>query len=313
MRSGMKRFFGLCAVVFVIGLVLAAVGYAAGGVEDSSKLADKWSWFSINRGERVLTEQEPGAFQSVKVSGTGDVQLVGPEYWSDLEKLQRVTGLKAEDDVDPEAYKVYVIRAEKMEEPEMEVRDGTLHITLPDDGMDGLNLDLNAQIWCSEVIVCCPEETMKSISVSSNAGDMDIYGISADQIDQKLLAGDVTIANASSGNIKLELAAGDAELKKVTAGGLDLKLMSGDAEISGSFQGKTLIKNLAGDTEFDTELAKEKYSIDIQLSAGDLTVAASGKKPLEMEGHAEFQDGNGPESLNIEAAAGDVDVTFGNH
>lgn len=234
MSNGAK-FLIACAVVFVLGAILAIGGAMAGGTEyfdnDTKKMPD------------TETSSYDFSFSSIEATGCTDIRLVGTRYYDEVLEDFEIT------DIEPQKGRVIVIRQVDKDVPEVEADGETLKIN---GGSAEFALG-DFDLFEPTVIVFCGDEELKSIKVSSGESDIEAKGV-------KFAAADIG------------LNAGDAEFKDVVSGGIKVEDDAGDIIVSGMLNGTTDLHTEAGDIEVDVADGIRSYTIDIRADAGSIEV-----------------------------------------
>ena len=256
------KFFIACAVIFVLGAAMTIVGKAAGGL-------DYLQNNGIEAADRVVTQNKM-EFDSVEVSGTVDIELVGSRYYREVLADYELRGDAAE-----EIGNIIVITDEGKEVPDVKADDGKLMIDAPD--------QYKSKLYCPTVIIFCSDEAMKSIKVRAPYSDMNISGVSFENAD-------------------IENDSGDIDCKDIMSNGIRIKSDAGSVDISGVLEGLTDVTAEAGDIEVRTFAGLPSYTMDLSATAGDITI---GDK--EIEGGSYTQEG-GESKLILKTSAGDIKV-----
>ena len=311
--SRTAKFFIICAVIFCIGLVTAIAGFAAGGIKGLDKVAEKRDWLIGSPGVLTADHIEAEGFDKVEIAGDIDVYLVTEKYFSD-EKWQKRCGLgdvlgKLEG-TEPEAGKVLIVRGEKVKAPEVEVKNGVLHIKTGKTVTRGLNLNLTSVPATPSVYIFCTEDELRSIEVNGLSGDISLYGVSYDKASIDSASGDVLMEGTKGKGTGLSLLSGDLEISGKLDGSTTIDSASGDIDLSGKLTGDIKISSASGDVEFDTDLASKEYAINVSALAGDLKVSEGGESSTLDEYPVTYKRGGEPNSLTIEALSGDIDLSF---
>ena len=311
--SKTAKFFIICAVIFCIGLVTAIAGFAAGGIKGLDKVAEKREWLIGSPGVLTADHIEADGFDKVEVKGDIDVYLATEKYFSD-EKWQKRCNL---DDVlgklegtEPKAGKVLVVRGEKVKAPEVEVKNGVLHIESGKTATKGLTLNLSTVSTTPAVYIFCTEDELKNIEADALSGDIRLYGISFDKASIDSASGDVLMEDVKGNGAALSLLSGDLEISGQLNGAAAIDSTSGDIDLSGKLQGDITINSASGDVEFDTDLASKEYKLNISALAGDLKITEGGEAVTMDEVPVTYKRDGKPNSLTIESLSGDIDLDF---
>ena len=74
--SKLAKFFIICAAVCVVGIVMSFAGYAAGGVDNLQKVADKHDWLNVGPNSTETDIITVGEFQSIETEGSLDIAVI---------------------------------------------------------------------------------------------------------------------------------------------------------------------------------------------------------------------------------------------
>ena len=163
--SKLAKFFIICAAVFVIGIACTAAGAASGGVQGFEKLAERYDWIN-SPGERGVTAQNVGDFHSIEATGDVDLWIVGKSYYEKAGWLADQDLLKQTELDVIGSGQVCVIAGDQMEQPQISVEKGVLTIDAGAIDLTGINLNITEAEFYPEVLVCMPDETLRTLTVS---------------------------------------------------------------------------------------------------------------------------------------------------
>lgn len=312
--SKLAKFFIICAAVCVAGIACLIGGVAAGGVEDIDKLAEEKDWIQGSAGERGVTAQKVDAFDSVQLKGDADVWMLGREFYGDPDWMESEDLLyETEQDVLGKN-KVIVIAGDKVPQPEISVREGVLTVEYKPQKESGISLNLSDAPYQPRILICCPEDPLKSVEVSGDFGDTFFRGVSWKRSNIDVDSGDVSFRKASWETMDIDLDSGDVRMKDVRSGGLNIRADSGDVRGSGEFLGTTAATVDSGDVSLSTTLAEEDYSLDLRSESGEITLSKPGEKdaayPPDSDGAAACTRQGGPHSLTLKSDSGEIRVRF---
>lgn len=308
-HSKLKRFFLICAAVCAAGIICTVIGVTAGGVEGFEKVAEKYDWVEGDPGERGVTAYPVEDFQSVEINGEADVYLLGKEFY------KNATRLTSDDILEPTETdvlgknKVIVIAGDRVQQPDIKVDKGVLKITsvVPEDSKFSINF--SSLTWTPTILVCCPMQTLDSLKLTSDCGDMNLLGISWK-------------------NAQIMTNYGYIAMEGVSSGGLSMKMDSSDADLQGEFLKNTSIMTDSGDVKLETSLAKSEYGLRLHAEYGDIRILEPGDADIEdsedgeeveiddsvdgeeVESNDVVQDG-GPNTISMSMESGDMTLRFG--
>ncbi|MBR0126803.1 MAG: DUF4097 family beta strand repeat protein [Firmicutes bacterium] len=283
----LAKFFIICAATFALGLVLFVVGLSTGGVDGFHKVANHNSWLSTGS-QSVEVTSTKGEFNKITAEGSLDVVVVGESYYSEAVNDNDLM----KEDIKPEPGMIVLRYGDEYVEPKVEFNGNELHINSKQKMKVGVSLDLGDDkfnVWPTAIIFCDDNE-LKSITVDSDFGDIDIKGVDFAKAD---LEGDMA----------------DLEVKDIKSKGLKIHSEDADVEISGDLRGKTEIDLDDGDVEISTKADYKDYTIEASVLDG---VVAIGDNEAEYvsyddEGYTYKQKG-GEDSLLITLLDGEINI-----
>lgn len=305
------KFLIVCMIVFASGAVLAVIGFASGGVEKIDKVAEKYDWLNGSPGTMETSARHEMQFDSIRVDGTVDLYIAGPEYWEDGAKTLNENAPKDEVVSAVKAGDVYVRHGENVTEPELKTENGVLIIQCRDDSSEGtVEMNFSSYDGVPDVIVFCSEKTLEEISVNDPYGDIKVNGTAFQKAD---IVCDST----------------DVNMECVTGGDLDIQGDSCNVALHGTLRGNTTVSTLSGDIRFETAVNRGKYDIDAVTAAGEIKDGEHKLQGQELKVHGQVYGGheNGDEhehdgehkhdggqkchQLKLRADAGDISLWFG--
>lgn len=278
----MTKFFITCGAVCVLGIILTAAGFAAGGVENMEKVEQSHSWFHYGSGNEESDLLPTDAYDSIKAEGNMDIAIVGPGFAEEMDADF------AEDWI-ADAYEnefagnVMVNYREGTEMPEVKVEKGVLIIKSSAVSPE-MEVNLSTEDSSPNVVVFCDKKKLDSIEISTGYGDIAAGGIECDNLN---------ITNDS----------GDIEVDSVTGGKLAFKTDAGDIAIENCTGDITAEVN-SGDIEFDSALSMDQFGGSLHAGSGDVQVNDSDKEVKD------YSLTGGPNKLTLQTKAGDIEATF---
>ena len=288
--SKLAKFFIICAAVFVIGIACTAAGAASGGVQGFEKLAERYDWIN-SPGERGVTAQNVGDFHSIEATGDVDLWIVGKSYYEKAGWLADQDLLKQTELDVIGSGQVCVIAGDQMEQPQISVEKGVLTIDAGAIDLTGINLNVTEAEFYPEVLVCVPDETLRTLTVSGQTGDVNVLGVSWK-------------------SAKIGVNTGDISMEGVDSKALALSVDTGDIEVQGKLTGTVEAGSETGDIEIATSLPKEKYALDLKTDVGDIKVLEGGEKTFESEEGKPMTQKGGPHRIKVSTDTGDVKLLF---
>lgn len=294
--SRTAKFFIICAVVFGVGLLTAALGAAFGGIDEFGKVAEQREWIQGDPGKQVKEYVSVGDFESIDIEGCADVNVM-TEEWS------------AADEYKPG--QILVVRGSKVDAPEIKTDKGVLYIKSPETEFDGINISFSDVPRTPAVFVYCTKEQLKTIKTKSTSGDLSFMGIRFASADLGADSGDIFIKGVRGEKLSININSGDIVASGRIEGPSTLKSSSGDIRLSGKFLGETTVNISSGDFSLDTKLTMEKYAVDVQVLDGDIRVTSDGSTYDYEDNTNKIELKGGPNRLTLQSLNGDVELTFG--
>lgn len=303
MKSG--KLFVIYGLIVVIGIAIAAAGYAMGG--NSSLYISREDGLTIpEQSVHVLEIDEPLAFETLIVDvSTADVTIKGGDAFSLVARY--------EDGNEP----IYtldndVLTVTEKREPDsvMSINFGILvsktnkvTITLPIDttyqrvtivnrvGLSSVRAVQADQIEIDgktgDVVV--EELDTKTLKTGATTGAIRVRDVTADSAVAKTRVGDITLTNfvcdtleaeTNTGSIyadnaqaevaTLNGAVGDITLTSWTSNGLTVVNRTGSVIVRGTIRGVNALETNVGDIRVETSLAKSQYTVTLNTKVGDV-------------------------------------------
>ena len=244
--SRLAKFFIICAAVCVLGIVMTFAGYAAGGVDDLQKVADKHEWLNVGPNSTETDVLEVGEFQSIEAEGSLDIAVLAPASVKDEAAPDFVEDMYYEG-----AEGTVVVRWGKGNgAPVVTNEDGVLKIKGSTDSIDNVEVNLTGDDPSPDVVVFCSDNELESININGKYGDTAIAGVKSKSTKVNADSGDIEIEDVEGGEITAQTQTGDIAAGGIAGGKLALKTGTGDIDISKS-AGEISAETTTGDIEFD--------------------------------------------------------------
>lgn len=277
-----KKFLIICGIVVGAGLLLAAVGAAAGGLDDATKLADHYTWISgPSEDEEQQLLDSSQTFDSIKVSGDLDLDIV-----------------KGNED------SVKLIYPKDSGTYNMDVENGTLVVNY--DYQKKAIIQLSAEDSTPRLVITQKDPaSIKNIDADLSWGDVDLEDLTAETVTLTLDDGDADLTRTQIGTLKVDMDYGDLETESITCGTVAAQLDDGDCDLDGTFNGGINVNASYGDVEIRTKLAESQYTVKAETNYGDIEVGG-----LTREDGGTLHNGTGAYAMDLYADDGDISVTF---
>ena len=297
--SRLAKFFIICAAVCVLGIVMTFAGYAAGGVDDLQKVADKHEWLNVGPNSTETDVLEVGEFQSIEAEGSLDIAVLAPASVKDEAAPDFVEDMYYEG-----AEGTVVVRWGKGNgAPVVTNEDGVLKIKGSTDSIDNVEVNLTGDDPSPDVVVFCSDNELESININGKYGDTAIAGVKSKSTKVNADSGDIEIEDVEGGEITAQTQTGDIAAGGIAGGKLALKTGTGDIDISKS-AGEISAETTTGDIEFETTLPQSQFEMDLSVNTGEISVNEDSIDPNEFYSKGE------PNKLTFRTDTGDIDVNF---
>jgi len=262
MKNAFKMLWLIIAVMFVFGLVLAAVGFATGAARHIRATP---SGVELVKQEVVWTqktETDSAAFSNV--------ELDFPATWTSI----------AFEQSDHYGYQVKLPMRSAVTLRDS-VEDGTLKIGLKSDqsfwgdlNLDWRNFNFLVNGWSGSekgaVTIYVPQDAqLDTVKLDFAAGKYDVGPLAARKVSVNCPAGDVQIAGITADTVGLNLTSGSMRAKKIEATTLTGSLTMGELYLSEVHARAASLSGTTGELYFTGD-ATEK--LDVSLTAGDATL-----------------------------------------
>ena len=297
--SRLAKFFIICAAVCVLGIVMTFAGYAAGGVNDLQKVADKHEWLNVGPNSTETDVLEVGEFQSIEAEGSLDIAVLAPASVKDEAAPDFVEDMYYEG-----AEGTVVVRWGKGNgAPVVTNEDGVLKIKGSTDSIDNVEVNLTGDDPSPDVVVFCSDNELESININGKYGDTAMAGVKSKSTKVNADSGDIEIEDVEGGELTAQTQTGDIAAGGIAGGKLALKTGTGDIDIS-KCAGEISAETTTGDIEFETTLPQSQFEMDLSVNTGEISVNEDSIDPNEFYSKGE------PNKLTFRTDTGDIDVNF---
>jgi uncharacterized cupredoxin-like copper-binding protein len=299
--SKLAKFFIICAAVCVLGIVMTFAGYAAGGVDDLQKVADKHEWLNVGPNSTETDLFTVGEFQSIEAEGSLDIAIVSPGQ--DLQG-EEAPDFTEEIYAEGVAGTVAVRWGKGYEMPEVVNEEGVLKIKGSDESIDHVEVNLSGGDLSPDVIIFCADQKLDSIQIEDKYGDVSIDGVEAGTITAGTESGDIEVVGTTCDKLNAAANTGDLNAGHVTCSEMTMKTNTGDIDIQDAV-GNVSAEVTTGDIEFETDLPKNQYEISVSTNTGTISI---GEEEIESENSVSLP--GGPNKLTLKTTTGDIDLDF---
>ena len=298
--SKLAKFFIICAAVCVLGIVMTFAGYAAGGVDDLQKVADKHEWLNVGPNSTETDLFTVGEFQSIEAEGNLDIVVIAPGKELDEEAVPNFV----EDMYYGGTAGTVAVRWGKgYGAPVVTNENGVLKIEGSTDSIDTAQVNLTGDDPSPDVVVFCSDNELESIHINGKYGDNAIVCVKSKSTKVTAESGDIEIEDVEGGEIAAETKTGDIYADDIVSSKLTLKAGTGDVDISGCV-GEISAETTTGDIEFATALTQSQFEMDLSVNTGEISVNEEAIDAKEFNAKGE------PNKLLFRTNTGDIDADF---
>ena len=299
--SKLAKFFIICAAVCVLGIVMTFAGYAAGGVDNMGKVAEKHEWLNVGPDSSETDLLTVGDFKSIEAEGSLDIAIVSTGQDLDGEDVPELLETFYEDSV---AGTVAVRWGKGGVMPEIKNENGVLKIKGSTESIEHVEVNLSGEDPSPDVVVFCSDKELESISINGKYGDISIAGVNAKNTSVNVESGDIELEGLTVGEVTAETTSGDINADYTASSKMSLKAEAGDIYVEGC-DGEISAETTYGDIEFETKLPKKQYEITVSTNSGTISIGE-----VEIESENEFSLPGGPNKLTLKTDTGDIDADF---
>lgn len=298
--SKLAKFFIICAAVCVLGIVMTFAGYAAGGVDDLQKVADKHEWLNVGPNSTETNVMNVGEFQSIEAEGSMDIVVLSPGEELDEEAVPNFI-----EDMyyGGTAGTVAVKWGKGNGAPEVTNENGVLKIKGSSESIDTAEVNLTGEDPSPDVVVFCSDKELERIHINGKYGDTAIVCVKSKSTRINAESGDIEIEDVEGGEIAVETNTGDIYADDVVSSKMALKTGTGDIDIS-ECVGEISAETTTGDIEFATVLPQSQFEMDLSVNTGEISVNEDEIEPKE------FYAKGTPNKLVFRTDTGDIDADF---
>ena len=298
--SKLAKFFIICAAVCVLGIVMTFAGYAAGGVDDLQKVADKHEWLNVGPNSTETDILDVGEFQSIESEGSLDILVIAPGEELDEEAVPNFI----EDMYYGGTAGTVAVRWGKGEgAPVVKNEDGVLKIKGDSEEIDTVEVNLTGEDPSPDVVVFCSDKELESININGKYGDAAIVLVKSKNIKVTADSGDIEIEDVEGGEITAETKTGDIHADNIVSSKMTLKAGTGDVDLS-KCAGEISAETTTGDIEFAAALPQSQFEMDLSVSTGEISV---NEDAIDQK---EFYSKGEPNKLTLRTDTGDIDADF---
>lgn len=252
----MKKFVLITSIVggtaFVLGLILAIIGFSKGGIELFTKGRELVSGYV----EPYMISVEYNSDYPIVNGNVNDMQVCSS---GELEGvvLNLAVGEMSIEDSDTDY--VGIVR-EGIGEFQYYIEEGILYV--------------NATKDVGEVHIYLPKDLyLTTYNLTSGAGEVNIenkiYATTANLI---FGAGDIQIEHLEVEELSLEAGACNLEIADAAVGNLDFSLAAGNVEYTGNIYGNATVDSSMGNVVFSFDEGTEEFNYNVKCHMGNMDI-----------------------------------------
>jgi hypothetical protein len=278
-KTGRLIFFVICGILFFLGVILAVIGYAGGGLLHSVVVTDG--------GVKVLSAEENRKVVKIDETYENFKNIV-----VDISVADRVT-IKEGD--------TYSVKGQSR------VLNGKLIAKLEGETIHVCNEERNGINWgisdLSDLFIDYSDDGYNdneyleiTYPKGANIGDVKI---------NTYVTGDLTVENLVCDSLTVDVSVSEAEFNNIETERLNVKSSVGDIEIHGILHGRSDIEMGTGDLELYLDQEETDMSYNIENGVGELEIGA-----VEFGPGKHTKKYNTKNMLEINSSVGDIKMEF---
>ena len=271
MNRTLKNTLIIAAAVAVIGLIIAIIGFAAGGMQaiyigsDGVKLASESDdSHSIDQPFADITSIE-GDFdlRDIILKEGADFRVESKGVGKNF-KIENVNGKLIMSDNANTGFQLGLFGFSNSGQ------HSDIIITYPaGTAFDSIEIDSDSgKITASDL-------RAGTLDLDSDMGDIVLSDMTADSMDANIDSGKLDLENVNIGDLKFQLGLGDFTADSYTGKKITGELDSGKAKLSGTVTGPVTITDGLGDVDLTLNGKESSYSYDLTTDLGDIDLAGT--------------------------------------
>ncbi len=149
--------------------------------------------------------------------------------------------------------------------------------------------------------------SLDSVKVSLGAGEMELDGLKAAQMEFALGAGEIHAEGLQAEELEVSVGAGDIEFTDAELKDVDIQVGAGNFELAGKVSGNISGECAMGNLTLKLAGSEGDFNYDIECVSGNITIDNNEYSGLAQE---KSIDNNASKNIELECAMGNVDVMF---
>lgn len=161
------------------------------------------------------------------------------------------------------------------------------------------------QIKCNLTIMIPENTDLEDVVISIDAGNIDIDGYHAKNIDADVDAGNIDMSNCFTDDLVLKADAGEIDITDSTIGKGEVSVDAGNMDAENFVFDKINVNVDMGNIDMDLPLAYDDCAVDVEVDLGNVTINGDGyKRSFSKDGQ------NNANMLKAKCSMGNIDVNF---
>ena len=334
MKNWVKKLLKWGALLFLVGALIAAIGFATLGFDIKNLSSTKLEPHTVEIAneeaiDRILLDFTTSDIQIIysdpaeklAVTYTNRLNKNGKLLTSVKESIEGSSLILIEENNLKNNFPFLNFEDPKVEVtvPKSRAVEFDIEVTTGDTRINGMTSPTPIKIVATTGDIKIESSVANAIEAETSTGNISITDTECEWINTKSTTGDVAIRNTTAqSGIKTEATTGDLYLRDVTAASITRNSGSGDIELCGSVKADSFIcdtttgdidgnggvldaliiniETTTGDTELYLAREQNEYSIFIDITTGDSNIKNQ-------------QGGTG--EININTTTGDAELYFG--
>jgi hypothetical protein len=272
------KFLIVCLILLAVGIAIAAIGAALGGIRPISIGPGGFHVYSLEDLREVTTINK--TFHNVKnielnVAVFTTVEFVEGDGFSVKGQNQKMHGqlLAKEKDGTLEIYTEDRTRSKWggfTLTPWINFDGNTSHITITyPKGVKLENVRIDTDVVSD---LSLNNLTCKSLELTTSVSDVKMNTIDADEMTIRMNTGDIHADRVSAGAIDIESSIGEVSFSRTNVQSLSTNVNTGDFEFSGKILGDSYLDVDIGDIDMELDQSEDMLGLILNVSVGDVRI-----------------------------------------
>lgn len=290
MRKFTKGCLITAVILFFVGAVFSAVGFAAGAADEMEYMRYE---YANNIGLGINFDWHNGNVFSGSMDKTEIAKL------EDIDKLD-IEFAAGELEIQPSEDDAIYLEVLQGQSYYYEIKNRKLIVEGFDEKRIGIGLNSN------RMILYVPEN-LQEIDLELGAGKVSIDNISCNNLEVSAAAGSTELNEVTYNKGDFEVGMGEIICNNVQGGKSDIEVGMGSFVYSGSIDGNIEASCSMGDITMDIEGSEEDFNYEIECAMGSIELDNKEYSGLARE---KMIDNKAERSMDLECAMGSMTVSF---